>query len=150
MNLTLIAVDKLRQPHFRDGVDDYANRIRKFLPFEQMEVAASAGDDAPRREAEAIRRVLPGGGKIIALDVRGKLFTTDEFWAWLMQMMNAAVPRLTFVLGGAVGLHETMIQTADLRLSLSPLTLPHELARLVLVEQIYRALTLWKGLPYHK
>jgi 23S rRNA (pseudouridine1915-N3)-methyltransferase len=150
MNLTLLAVDKQRQPHFREGVDDYAKRIRKFLPFEQIEVATSAGDDAAKREAEAIRRALPGGGKIIALDVQGKLFTTHEFLAWFEQMMNGAVPRLTFIVGGTAGLHNSILQAADLRLSLSPLTLPHELARLVFVEQLYRVLTLWKGLPYHK
>jgi len=150
MILTLIAVDKLRQPHFRNGVDDYVKRIRKFLPFEQIEVAASAGEDAAKREAAAMSRVLPNGGKIVALDPQGKLFTTDQFFVWFEQMMNAAVPRLTFVIGGAAGRHDSVLQAADMRLSLSPLTLPHELARLVLVEQLYRVLTLWKGLPYHK
>jgi 23S rRNA (pseudouridine1915-N3)-methyltransferase len=156
MNLAIIAVGKLREPYFRAGVDEYLMRIRRFLPIEQIEVAPGTGEEsngkgqgALGKEAAAIERHL-GDSRIVALDPAGSLMTTEEFSKWLQESMNASVSRVSFVVGGAWGLAPSIGQRAHLKLSLSPMTFPHELARLMLAEQIYRALTLWKGLPYHK
>jgi 23S rRNA (pseudouridine1915-N3)-methyltransferase len=156
MNLVIIAVGKLREPFYRAGVDEYIERIRHFLPIEQIEVPTGTGEStngqgkgAIAREAAAIESKL-GHGRVVALDPVGKGMTTEQFAQWLQDQMNASVPRLSFVIGGAWGLGAGITEKADLKLSLSPMTFPHELARLVLAEQLYRALSLWKNLPYHK
>ena len=156
MNLAIVAVGKLREPFYRAGVDEYLLRIRRFLPIEQIEVATGTGEEsngkgqgALIKEAAAIERHL-GDGRVVALDPAGSPLTTEEFSKWLQEAMNASVDRVTFVVGGAWGLAPAIGQRAHLKLSLSAMTFPHELARLMLAEQIYRALTLWKGLPYHK
>lgn len=157
MQLKLIAVGKLREAFYRAGVDEYIGRIQHFLPFSQLEVQPGTGEDsngkgqgALRREAETISKHLSGDACVVLCDVGGKALTTEQFSDWLQQQMNASVSQIVFVVGGAWGTADELRQRADLRLSLSAMTLPHELARLVLVEQIYRALTLWRGLPYHK
>jgi 23S rRNA (pseudouridine1915-N3)-methyltransferase len=157
VNLILIAVGKLRQAYYRAGVQEYLARIRHFVPVEQVEVPPGTGEEsngkgrgALLREAEAIERHLQREGKLVVLDPRGSLLDSEQFAGWLQRNMNASVPRISFVIGGAWGLAPRLVEKADLRLSLSPLTLPHELARLILAEQIYRALSLWKNLPYHK
>lgn len=157
MQLKIIAVGKLREAFYRAGVDEYSGRIQHFLPLTQIDVPAGTGEDsngkgrgALRREAEAIARHLPAEGRIVVCDAGGKSMTTEEFSQWLQRQMNDSVPHVAFVVGGAWGLSDDLRKRADFMLSLSAMTLPHELARLVLVEQIYRALTLWRGLPYHK
>ena len=156
MILIILAVGKLREAHFRAGVSDYLERIRKMLPIEQIEVASGAGEENGKgagtiqKEAMALERHLKRDGLTVALDPQGKTLNTEEFARWLQDAMNRSASRVTFVIGGAWGLSKTIAEQADLRLSLSPMTFSHELARLVLTEQIYRALSLWKGLPYHK
>ena len=157
MNLVFIAVGKLRESYYRAGVEDYLTRIRRFLPVEHIELPTGTGEDgngkgrgALLREAEAIGRHLQRDGKVVALDARGKLLDSEEFADWLQRNMSASVPRISFVIGSAWGLAPSILERADLRLSLSPMTFPHELAQLMLTEQVYRALSLWKHLPYHK
>lgn len=157
MHLTIIAVGKLHESYFRAGVEEYLTRIRRFLPTDHIEVAPGTGEDgngkgrgALLREAEAITRYLHRDGKTVVLDAGGTAMDSRQFSDWLQRNMNAAVPRINFVIGGAWGLAPSLIEKADLRLSLSSMTFPHEMARLMLVEQIYRALSLWKNLPYHK
>jgi 23S rRNA (pseudouridine1915-N3)-methyltransferase len=157
MQLILVAVGKLREAYYRAGVEDYLSRTRRMLPIEQVEVATGSGEASNGkgagtllREAASIERHLKPGGLLVTLEPSGRTITTEEFAAWLQTAMNNAVPRVTFVIGGAWGLSRSLTEKADLRLSLSPMTFSHELARLVFVEQLYRVVSLWKGLPYHK
>jgi 23S rRNA (pseudouridine1915-N3)-methyltransferase len=157
MNLVFVAVGRLRESYYRAGVEEYLVRIRRFLPVEHVEVTPGTGEEgngkgraALLREAEAIQRHLQRGGKIVVLDAAGTSMSSEQFSDWLQRNMAASVPRISFVIGGAWGLAPSILHRADLRLSLSSMTFPHELARLMLVEQVYRALSLWKSLPYHK
>jgi len=157
MTLTIIAVGKMREPYFLAGTEEYLKRIRRFLPIDQIEVSPGTGEEsngkgkgAKIREAEFIRRHIHDGSRVVALDPSGSSLTTEGFARWLEHCMNEGVGGISFIIGGAWGLDKNLTDAADLKLSLSAMTLPHELARLVLAEQIYRALTLWKGLPYHK
>jgi 23S rRNA (pseudouridine1915-N3)-methyltransferase len=157
MNLVIVAVDKLREPFYKAGVDEYLTRIRRFLPIEQIEVPVGTGEEsngkgqgAILREAASIEKHLQKDGRVVTLEVTGKPLSTEQFSAWLQDAMNNSVPKISFVIGGAWGLAPALSDKAHLRLSLSAMTFPHELARLMLSEQIYRALSLWKGLPYHK
>ena len=157
MILIIVAVGKLREAYYRAGVEDYLARIRKMLPVEHIEVATGGGEESNgkgsgtlQREASAIERHLKKDGLLVTLEPSGKAMNTEEFSGWLQNAMNNSVPRVTFVIGGAWGIASSLSEHADLRLSLSPMTFSHELARLVFCEQLYRVVSLWKGLPYHK
>ncbi len=157
MKLQVIAVGKLREAYFKAACDEYSGRIRHFLPLDEAEVPSATSDSgngsgkgALQTEADAILKQIPPGSKIIALDIKGKHFSSEELSKFLQDEMLASTNRLSFVIGGAWGLAPPLMESSALRLSLSQMTFPHELARVMLYEQVYRALTLWKGLPYHK
>lgn len=155
MKIVMLAVGKLREAHYKTASEDYLNRIRKWLPVEQIEIPAISGSIDQKnalfgQESEALQNRLPADGLSVALDVRGKSLSSEAFSEWLQGAMNRSVPRVSFLIGGAWGLSQKLLDRADLRLSLSAMTLPHELVRVVLLEQIYRALSIWKGVPYHK
>lgn len=157
MKLQVIAVGKLREAYFKAACDEYASRIRHFLPFEESEVVSATsesgngtGKGALQTEADAIIKQIPQSSKLIALDIQGKQFSSEKLSQYLQEEMLASTNRLTFVIGGAWGLAPALLDSVALRLSLSPMTFPHELARVLLYEQLYRALSIWKSLPYHK
>ena len=157
MKLQIIAVGRLREAYFEAGVAEYLTRIQRVLPIEQIEVPSGTGEESNGRgegaltkEGERLIRQVKPGTKIVTLESSGKQYTSEKFSDWLQSEMNASTNRIAFLIGGAWGLDSRLTSAASLRLSLSRMTLPHELARLILVEQIYRALMIWKGHPYHK
>jgi 23S rRNA (pseudouridine1915-N3)-methyltransferase len=135
----VLAVGKLRDKRVAGLCEEYLARIRRHLPVEILEV----DDDA------ALGRRLPNAGEIIALEPGGDSWTTARFSTQLEKLMTLGTRQLTFLIGGADGLPAAVVARAGRRLSLSPLTLPHRLARLILIEQVYRALTIIRGEPYH-
>ncbi|HEY4393800.1 MAG TPA: 23S rRNA (pseudouridine(1915)-N(3))-methyltransferase RlmH [Polyangia bacterium] len=139
MKIVVLAVGKLRDRHVATLCDDYLARARRHLPVEVIEPE----DDA------ALARRWPSGGEVIALEPGGVSWTTEELARQIERRMTHGTRALTFVIGGADGIPTPLVKRADLRLSLSALTLPHRLARLLLCEQIYRALTIIRGEPYH-
>ncbi|MCB9357008.1 MAG: 23S rRNA (pseudouridine(1915)-N(3))-methyltransferase RlmH [Calditrichaeota bacterium] len=157
MKLQVIAVGKLREAYFKAACDEYAGRIRHFLPIDECEVPSmsevssnGSGKGAMHAEAEAIVKQIPQGSKLIALDIKGKTFSSEQLSQFIQDEMLGSTNRLCFVIGGAWGLAPSLLDSATLRLSFSPMTFPHELARVMLYEQLYRALSIWKNLPYHK
>ncbi len=139
MKIVVLAVGKLRDRHLATLIDDYVARARHHLPLEIVEVE----DDA------ALARRWPEGGEVIALEVTGESWSTELLARQLERRMTRGTRTLTFVIGGADGIPAPLSARAGVRLSLSALTLPHRLARLILCEQIYRALTIIRGEPYH-
>jgi 23S rRNA (pseudouridine1915-N3)-methyltransferase len=139
MKLVVLAVGKLRDRHLAALCDDYVARARRHLPIEIVEV----------EDAAALARRWPADGDVVALDPGGESWTTERFARHLEERMTYGRRTLTFVIGGADGLPAETVARAGLRLSLSALTFPHRIARLVLVEQIYRALTIIRKEPYH-
>jgi 23S rRNA (pseudouridine1915-N3)-methyltransferase len=136
----------------RDAVAEYERRASRYWPIEVLEVQAEPAkartpDEVRRREAE--RLLEHATGLIVALDERGRSFTTDAFAKWVADRRDRAEDTV-FVIGGAFGLDESVRKRASLVLSMAPWTLQHELARLVLAEQLYRAGTILRGEPYHK
>ena len=140
MKIVVLAVGKLRDRHLAALIDDYVTRARHHLPFEIVEV-----EDDP-----ALARRWPDGGETIALEVNGVAWSTEELSRQVERRMTRGARTLTFVIGGADGIPAALSARAALRLSLSALTLPHRLARLLLCEQLYRAVSLLKGHPYHR
>jgi 23S rRNA (pseudouridine1915-N3)-methyltransferase len=154
LQFQVLAVGRPERGRFGPLFTDYAERIRRFgVGFEVRWVAevASGGrfSDAHVREREArlLRAALPKRCTVIALSPSGRAFTSDAFSRRLELWSQ---PLGVFVLGGPLGLDPAFEQDADAALSLSPMTLPHELARVVLAEQLYRAITILRGAPYHK
>jgi len=134
--------------------DDYAERIRRLgVRYEtawvpEVRAGGRYSDDHVReRESRALLEARDGGSVLIALDRGGLAMTTEELASRIETWLT---PRAEIVIGGPLGLHAILLKAADHRWSLSPLTYPHELARVIVAEQVYRALTLSRRLPYHK
>jgi 23S rRNA (pseudouridine1915-N3)-methyltransferase len=151
MRLTLVAVGKLR-PYFREACDDYRRRLRRFATVEEVEIRQVARlPEAQQlsREASRIEERLPARARVIALTREGSPGTSESFAARLDGWMRAGNP-VAFVIGGSHGLANDLLERADDTWSLGPLTLPHELARVVAYEQLYRGFTILNRMPYHK
>lgn len=152
MEITLLAVGRLR-PAYREACDDYVRRIGRQVRFAEIEVreASRAPTVAAQREEEAkrLRARLPAGATLICLARDGSGWTSEELARRLGRWREDSRP-LAFAIGGSSGLASSLLQAAAARWSLGPATLPHELARVVVVEQIYRGFTILRGEPYHK
>lgn len=140
MKLSIRAVGKLRDRRMDELCREYLDRARRHLPIEVLEVE----DDA------ALVRQLPAGAEVIALEPGGDSWTTGELTRFLEERMVRGTRALVFLIGGADGLSPETVAKAQRRLSLSPLTLPHRLARVLLCEQLYRCLSTIRGEPYHR
>jgi 23S rRNA (pseudouridine1915-N3)-methyltransferase len=152
MTLLVLAVGRLRAA-YREACDDYLRRLARYARVEEAEVreASRAPTVGAQREEEAerLRARIPDGGTVVALARDGSPWTSEEL-ARRMDGWRMAARPLAFVLGGSHGLSPGFLTSATVRWSLGPLTLPHELARVVAVEQLYRAFTILRGEPYHK
>jgi 23S rRNA (pseudouridine1915-N3)-methyltransferase len=155
MDVVVAAVGKPKQPGLVSAIAEYEERAGRYFRFRAIEVSPAGlpddeADRAREREAESLLRALPAGLEHVALTRQGNPMSTPSFARYLEEMATYGRPGVTFLIGGAHGLEEDLVQGARYRLSLSSMTLTHELARLVLTEQLYRAGTLMRGEPYHK
>jgi 23S rRNA (pseudouridine1915-N3)-methyltransferase len=132
--------------------DDYRQRVDKFVPAREVQLRPGAGDGEERLRAEgaAIRRALPQPHRLVVLDRRGRRLDSRELAGWLQRSREEWPHALAFVVGSDLGLPPELRAESHLALSLSALTLPHQLARLVLWEQLYRGLSLTAGMKYHR
>jgi 23S rRNA (pseudouridine1915-N3)-methyltransferase len=138
VKLVIVAVGKLKERAFRELADDYRSRLGRYCKVEEIEVK----DDA------ALARALPAEARVVALEVRGDALTSEGLAKKVQRWGSSGKGVVAFVIGGAEGIPRELSQKADARLSLSSLTLPHRLARVVLFEQLYRAMTILRGEPY--
>jgi len=157
MIIKLVCVGKVKEPYVLSGLEDYLQRIRHYTPVEYVEIKAETRKkhepDAlvKQHEAEKIRQALTSQDCVIALDEHGKEFSSEQFAGMFARYQQRGdVKRLVFVTGGATGLTEEFFNRAEMVLSLSRMTFPHQLCRLILLEQIYRGFTILAGESYHK
>jgi len=153
MRLIVAVVGKPKHEALADAIRDYEERARRYWPIQVHEVKdepvrGTNAELARRREGERLAAAI-GGAQLVACEVGGRQMSSPEFAAWVQRLREAAVDA-AFVIGGAYGLAPELAARAVARLSFSSWTLPHELARLVLAEQLYRAGTIVRGEPYHK
>lgn len=151
MEITILAVGKLRS-YYRESCDDYLTRLRRYVKVEEIEVREANASSAPlcrRQEAERLRARAPEGAPVVVLTRTGKAWSSAELAEALERWQRDARP-VAFMIGGSTGLDDVLMEQAYQRWSLGPLTLPHELARVVVAEQLYRAFTILRGEPYHK
>ena len=155
MRLTLAVVGAPRNRSLATAIDDYETRAGRYWPIDVHEVKeepARRGTSPAvvrRREGERLRARVPSGARLVACAVDGEQLSSEAFADWLERERDAG-RSLTFAIGGAYGLDEEVLAASASRLSLAAWTLPHELARLVLAEQLYRAGTILRREPYHK
>ena len=159
MKIKIVTVGKLKEKYLKDGIAEYSKRISRFAAVEMIELAdEKTPDRASDSENEKIldlegNRILSTIGDrefVVVLAIEGKTLSSEEFSKQLEQASINGYSTLTFVIGGSLGLSPKVKNRANLSLSFGRLTLPHQLMRLVLVEQIYRAFTIQQGSPYHK
>jgi 23S rRNA (pseudouridine1915-N3)-methyltransferase len=138
-----------------EAIADYEERAARYWPLLVQEVreeparGGTTAEQVKERAAAPLLAKVPAGAAVVACDERGEAWTSERFAAWLQRQREAARD-VAFVVGGAYGLAATLRDRASVRLAVAPWTLPHEVARLVLAEQLYRAGTLVRGEPYHK
>ena len=159
MKIKVVTVGKLKEKYLKDGIAEYSKRISRFAKLEMIELAdektpdkASESENQKILEIEGQRILSKVGDRdfIIALAIEGKTFSSEEFSKQLEEASIKGFSTLTFIIGGSLGLAQDVKNRANLSVSFGLLTLPHQLMRLVLVEQIYRAFTIQQGSPYHK
>lgn len=156
MKFRILWIGSNADTEFREAIDRYQERIRHFFPVEITEVAPEKDrqkkSDAEIRQAESARLIeaIPPQGTVVVLDERGKQMDSLKFARWLEEFTIHNPHGVTFVLGGDLGLDDQVRSRGAMTLSLSAMTLPHQVARLVLLEQIYRACTLIRNIRYHK
>lgn len=138
MKISVIAVGKLRDAPSRALADDYLGRLRRYLRAEEVEVKDNA----------ALERAVPEDAVVVALEVWGKALSSEAFAQRLEGWGRTGKGNIAFLIGGAEGIPEAVSRRAQFHLSLSTMTLPHRLARILLFEQLYRALTILRGEPY--
>ncbi|MDE5646715.1 MAG: 23S rRNA (pseudouridine(1915)-N(3))-methyltransferase RlmH [Muribaculaceae bacterium] len=155
MKVVLIAVGNVKSPWAAQGENTYAQRIGHYIPYETVIVpdvkTSKATTPQMQKEAEGnvILSKLQPADSVVLLDERGKQPTSRQLAEMMQGHMNSGVKRLVFVIGGPYGFSESVYARAGRLLSLSSLTFPHELARLIFTEQLYRAMTILRGEPYH-
>lgn len=154
MHLDLICVGRLKERHWREAAGEYLKRLGPYARVTVIEVPDRdvSADEARALEAEAagILKAIPESATLVALEIGGRARSSEELASWLEALGTAGRSHVAFVVGGAAGLHADVLARADERISLGPLTLPHQLARVVLLEQLYRAFRIIKGEPYHR
>lgn len=159
MNITLVTVGKIKEKYFQDAIAEYQKRLSKYCRLEIVEVAdektpdkASETEEAQIRQREAARilKAVRDNAYCIALTIDGKKRDSVNLATHIEQLGLSGKSNLVFVIGGSLGLHDSVVQRADETLSFSELTFPHQLMRVILLEQIYRCFRIINNEPYHK
>ena len=155
MKITLLTTGKTDQDYLKSGIEIYRKRLKHYIPFEMKEIPAlkktqgMSVESILRKESEMVEKHLIKADQIFLLDENGKHMDSVGFSGFLQQKMNASYREIFFVVGGAWGFHENMIQQSHGKISLSKMTFSHQMIRLLFVEQLYRAFTILKGESYH-
>ncbi|MDK2846671.1 MAG: rRNA (pseudouridine1915-N3)-methyltransferase [Desulfuromonadales bacterium] len=154
MKLCLLCVGRLSIGYLREGAADFEARLRRYAPLRIVELKEEkGGKNDPvfirRQEGRRILDRIPQGAFVVALDERGRSMSSEALAGMLERHMLDSTPELTLIIGGAYGLSDEVKQRAELLLSLSDMTLTHQMARLLLLEQLYRGFTIVRNEPYH-
>ena len=157
--VTILCVGKLKEKFYTEASAEYLKRLQRHCKCEIVELAEYRLPEDPSpaeiqkalaTEAAAIREKLPRGGAVVAMCIEGKTCSSEELSRRMADFAVAGETQVTFLIGGSVGLDASLKQQADWRLSMSPMTFPHHMARVMLLEQIYRAYQIQQGTRYHK
>jgi 23S rRNA (pseudouridine1915-N3)-methyltransferase len=159
MNITIATVGKVKDKYMKMGIEEFSKRLK---PYAKISIVEVADEKAPenlseadmeivkKKEAERLLAKIGESDYVIALAIEGKMKTSEELAAGLESLATYGRSKVSFVIGGSLGLHESIYKRADELLSFSKMTFPHQLMKLILMEQVYRAFKIMKNEPYHK
>lgn len=159
MKVSIVTVGKLKEKYLKDGIAEYSKRLSRFCDLEITEVEDEQAPEnsslaqelqIKKKEAERILKRVKAGSTLVILDVKGEKPDSEGFAAKLQSFFVTGSSHITFVIGGSLGLDAGLLKSADYRFSMSNLTFPHQLARLILLEQLFRAFKIMNGEVYHK
>ena len=159
MNISIISVGKLKEKYLKSGIEEYTKRLGSYTKINEIEVADEKAPEqlsdadmeiVKKKEAERILAKIAPDAYVIALAIDGKMKTSEQLAKDIESLMTYGRSKIVFVIGGSLGLHEEVLKRADEKLSFSKMTFPHQLMKLILVEQVYRAFRIMRGEPYHK
>ncbi|MFS7423355.1 23S rRNA (pseudouridine(1915)-N(3))-methyltransferase RlmH [Carnobacterium maltaromaticum] len=159
MNIKIITVGKLKEKYLKMGIDEYTKRLGAYCKIELIEVPDEKAPEklseaemlqVKEKEGERILAKIPENAYVFALAIEGKQRTSEEFSKEIEQLGIQGKSNLVFVIGGSLGLSQAVMKCSNTPISFGKMTLPHQLMRLVLVEQVYRGFRIMKGEPYHK
>ncbi|AKP48973.1 MULTISPECIES: 23S rRNA (pseudouridine(1915)-N(3))-methyltransferase RlmH [Bacillus] len=159
MNISIVTVGKLKEKYLKQGIEEYLKRLSAYAKVEIIEVAdekapetlsESEMEQVKQKEGERILAKLHPDTHVIALAIEGKMYTSEQFSAHIDQLTTYGKSKIAFIIGGSLGLSSQVLKRADETLSFSKMTFPHQLMRLILLEQVYRAFRIMRGEPYHK
>jgi len=159
VNISTISVGKLKEKYLKSGIEEYTKRLGSYTKITEIEVADEKAPEqlseadmeiVKKKEAERILAKISPDAYVIALAIDGKMKTSEQLAKDIQSLMTYGRSKIVFVIGGSLGLHDEVLKRADEKLSFSKMTFPHQLMRLILVEQVYRAFRIMKGEPYHK
>lgn len=159
MKITVIAVGKIKEKYFTGAIDEYAKRLSRYCKLELIEVADEKTPDGAsdalelqirEKEGERILQKIPEQAYVIALAIEGKMLDSVELAKQMEQWNVGGISHMVFVIGGSLGLAPSVLGRSDYKLSFSRMTFPHQLMRVILLEQIYRSFRIRNGEPYHK
>ncbi|MED3625125.1 23S rRNA (pseudouridine(1915)-N(3))-methyltransferase RlmH [Neobacillus thermocopriae] len=159
MNISIITVGKLKEKYLRQGIEEYLKRLSSYAKVEIVEVADEKAPEelsdleikqVKQKEGERILAKISPDSHVIALAIQGKMQSSEELAETLDKLATYGKSKITFVIGGSLGLSDEVIKRSNEQLSFSKMTFPHQLMRLILVEQIYRAFRINRNEPYHK
>ncbi len=155
MKICLLVIGKTDKNYFVDAIQEYAGRLQHYIPFELVvipdvkNVKNISEQQQKEREGELILKNLQSGDELVLLDEKGKEFTSMKFADYIARKMQTVPKRLVFVVGGPYGFSDEIYEKAKERITLSRMTFSHQMVRLIFVEQLYRAMTILRGEPYH-
>ncbi len=159
VKITVICVGKIKEKYLKEAISEYSKRLSKFCSLEIKEVAdektsqnMSPAEEAlvKDKEGERIAALVKPDDYLITLEIEGEMTTSRGLSEKMSGLLVKGVSRITFIIGGSVGLSDNIIQRSDYHLSFSKMTFPHQLMRVILLEQIYRSFKIAAGEPYHK
>lgn len=159
IRIKIIAVGKIKERYLQDGIAEYLKRLSPYTTVEIVEVkeeevperlSEKEMEQAKNREGERILQLLRPEQYVIALAIQGKSFSSEELAAYIDQLPTCGTSQITFIIGGSIGLSSAVLRRSNLLLSFSKMTFPHQLMRLILLEQLYRAFKINRGETYHK
>ncbi|RIW31606.1 23S rRNA (pseudouridine(1915)-N(3))-methyltransferase RlmH [Bacillus salacetis] len=159
MNISIVTVGKLKEKYLKQGIDEYLKRLSAYAKVEVIEVSDEKAPEelsetemiqVKGKEGERILAKISPDAHVIALAIQGKMRTSEDLADNLDKLATYGKSKITFVIGGSLGLSADVLKRANETLSFSKMTFPHQLMRLILVEQVYRAFRINRGEPYHK
>lgn len=159
MKITIVCVGKIKEVYFSDAIKEYTKRLSRYTKLEILEVADEKTPDGAspalkkqirEKEGERIAKCIKENSYVVALAIKGKKLTSEKLADFMEKRMAFGDSHLTFVIGGSLGLDERILEKADFLLSFSDMTFPHQLMRVILLEQIYRSFRIINHEPYHK